>query len=110
MDVQACLALYWWQWLFTFGVGRIRVNLHPGRKFEKTRQVSTNYHIYIKLIEKKYERGENNNYVDKLRPSSYKEKFNIKLQNDLSAINNKAASKTFFSTGDNDIKKLNFLW
>ena len=26
-DVQAGLALYWWQKLITFGVGRIRVNI-----------------------------------------------------------------------------------
>ena len=26
-DVQAGLALYWWQSLITFGVGRIRVNI-----------------------------------------------------------------------------------
>ena len=26
MDVHAGLALYWWQRLITFGVGRIRVN------------------------------------------------------------------------------------
>ena len=28
MDVKASLALYWWQRLITFGVGRIRVNKH----------------------------------------------------------------------------------
>ena len=27
MDVQTGLALYWWQWLITFGFGRIRVKL-----------------------------------------------------------------------------------
>ena len=36
-EVQAGLALYWWQRLITFGVGRIRVNLftwlHPSKSY-----------------------------------------------------------------------------
>ena len=31
-DVQACLALYWWQRLIIFGVGRIRVNFSKSNK------------------------------------------------------------------------------
>ena len=32
-DVQANLALYWWQRLISFGVGRIRVKTYPISNF-----------------------------------------------------------------------------
>ena len=48
MDVQAGLALYWWERLVTFGVGRISVNNSVSFKFPH--HILLNYDVLLGVI------------------------------------------------------------